>query len=89
VPENPARIREAGYAATLPRRMREVASDLTAMLPDWAQDAGMRFEWASLSDVPSEYARVQSMISRGLFTLPSGRLDHEAILRTLPGGDSQ
>ena len=39
-------ITEAEYRAWLERRMPLMADDLTAALPDWAQDAGMRFEFA-------------------------------------------
>ncbi len=45
-PEQDRPITEAEYAAMLPAWMRKVADDLTeTVLPDWAKDAGMRFEW--------------------------------------------
>jgi hypothetical protein len=46
-PEDAPKITEAEYAATLPRRMQEIADDLTAVLPDWAREAGLRFDWTA------------------------------------------
>lgn len=71
-------------AEVIPARAEALTEALNAALPEWMREAGLRFEWAGLSDPPSAYARVQSMISRGFFTLPSGRLDREAIMRALP-----
>jgi hypothetical protein len=37
-------LTEAEYAALLPCRMERLAHKATAALPDWMQDAGLRFE---------------------------------------------
>lgn len=51
VPESAVPVTEAEYAARLPGRMQEIASDLTATaLPDWAQDAGLHFEWVPAAE---------------------------------------
>jgi hypothetical protein len=45
-------LTEAEYAAWAASKGRQMAEGLTAALPDWMREAGLRFEWARPADDP-------------------------------------